>query len=278
VGPEQVVGGTGVDSLSLVRNKDTLTSLVLPAYNPGQMVERTWREMRQFLRGREGCWEVIFVCDGCTDGTAERLAELNRGDSTGIRILSYTHNQGKGHAVRQGMLAARGGYRLFTDVDMAYGMDDVLRVADTLTRGADLAIASRTHRDSRLILPPHLQGYAYRRRLQSQVFSFLVRRLLSIPAFDTQAGLKGMTARAACTLMPALTSNGFGFDCELLTMAVRSGLAIVEVPVTVRYEDGASTTNLQAAGAMLAEVWRISRRPPIVPELPAPPKDMAAAA
>ena len=52
-------------------------------------------------------------------------------------------------------------------MDLAYGFDDVLRLAEVLWGGADVAIASRTHPESRLSVPVRLQGYAYRRHLQS---------------------------------------------------------------------------------------------------------------
>jgi dolichyl-phosphate beta-glucosyltransferase len=256
-------------------------SLVLPAFNPGQLVERTWRRVRDFVRERESGWEIIFVCDGCTDGTAERLARLNQDENASIRVLSYAKNQGKGYAVRQGLMAARGHYRLFTDVDLAYDFDDVDRIADALRQGADVAIASRTHPESRLILPAHLQGYAYRRHLQSRVFSLIVRLLLTIPPYDTQAGLKGMTARAARLLLPPLVCNGFGFDCELLSASVRAGLKIAEIPVSVRFEDGTSTTGFRAARKMLAEIWRVrqSQNSAMSPQTQTPSQsDIAAAA
>lgn len=270
-----------MESQSIEPRQAPLTSLVLPAFNPGELVERTWQRVRDFLRGRETSWEAIFVCDGCTDGTPERLAALNEQASAPIRVLSYAKNQGKGYAVRHGLLAARGHYRLFTDVDLAYDFEDVDRVADALRGGMDMAIASRTHPQSRLILPPHLQGYAYRRHLQSRVFSLVVRLLLTLPPYDTQAGLKGMTARAARLLLPPLVCNGFGFDCELLSAGVRAGLKITEIPVSVRFEDGTSTTGLRAAQRMLSEIWRVRRsQNAAVPRQEQPPSqsDMAAAA
>ena len=144
-----------------------LTSLVLPAYNPGALLDRTWSEVGAFLRCAPGNWEIPFVCDGCTDGTCERLTELTRGQTEHVRVLSYAPNRGKGYAVRQGLLAARGQWRLFTDVDLAYSFADVLRVAGVLWAGAEVAIASRLHPQSRLVLPPWLQGYVYRRHLKN---------------------------------------------------------------------------------------------------------------
>jgi dolichyl-phosphate beta-glucosyltransferase len=243
-----------------VRNQDEpLFSLVFPAYNPGPVLERTWQEVERFLGQARDPWEILFVCDGCTDGTPARLAELIGELSPRVQVLSYAPNRGKGHAVRLGLEVAGGAWRLFTDIDLAYSLDDVVRVAEALRRGADVAIASRGHRDSQILMPARLQGYAYRRHLQSLAFSRLVRLLLPLRERDTQAGLKGLSADACRALLPRLTCNGFGFDCELLTACVRYGLAVREVPVCVRFEDRASTTSIRTMGRMLGELWQIRR-------------------
>ena len=255
------------------RPEQGLTSLVFPAYNPGRVIERTWSELREFLRAAPGSWEIVFVCDGCTDGTPERLLELTREQMGQVRILSYSPNRGKGYAVRQGLLAARGQWRVFTDVDLAYSFEDILHVAGALRAGAEVAIASRLHPQSRLVLPPALQGYAYRRHLQSLVFSWLVRLLLPLTQHDTQAGLKGLSAHAVQMVLPHLRCPGFEFDCELLTACARLGLPVIEVPVCVRYENSASTTSLHGVGRMVRELWKIRRAWKHWPELsPASPQ------
>jgi dolichyl-phosphate beta-glucosyltransferase len=235
-----------------------VTSLVFPAFNPGAVLGRIRRQVEQFLREAPDSWEVLFVCDGCTDGTPALLADWARRTDR-IRVLCYSPNRGKGYAVRCGLQAARGDWRVFTDVDLAYSLEDVMRLAEVLRGGADVAIGSRTHPDSEMVLPTRLQGYAYRRHLQSMAFSALVRWLLPLTQRDTQAGLKGLSARAAGLVLPHLSCDGFGFDCELLTACVRHGLTIREVPVRVRYEDRASTTNLGAMARMFKELWRIRR-------------------
>jgi dolichyl-phosphate beta-glucosyltransferase len=249
-------------------------SLILPTYNPGPEVERTWRAVTRFLNeqaesGTE--WEAVFVLDGCTDGTDDRLAALGTGDPR-LRVLGYPKNRGKGHALRVGLLDARGEHRIFTDVDLAYSFDDVLRVASALREGAEVAIASREHPGSRIQLPPTLLGYTYRRRLQSLLFGTVARRLLGLPHRDTQAGLKGMSAAVAERVVPELRCDGFGFDCELLAACARCGIAVTETPVCVRYDDRASTTGPGAGLRMLREVWRIRRywRNRTVPAVPAP--------
>lgn len=237
-----------------------MTSLVLPAFNPGPAIEQTWLAVRQFLVSRaeqSDKWEVLFVLDGCTDGTADRLARLAHGNDPRIRILNYATNRGKGYAVRRGLLAARGAIRIFTDVDLAYSFDDILRVAAAIEAGADVAIGSRTHPKSRVELSAEILGYVFRRTLQGRLFSAIVRLLLPISQLDTQAGLKGMTASVAESLLPHLSCDGFGFDCELLTACARSGIPLVEVPVCVRYDGKTSTTGPRSGLRMLRELWRI---------------------
>src|SRR5262249_20119215 len=143
-----------------------------------------------------------------------------------VRLISYAPNRGKGCAVRQGLLAASAPYRIFTDIDLAYSFDDIRRVARTLRGGAEVAIASRTHPESTLQMSPGVLGYAYRRHLQSKIFGTLVRTLLPISQRDTQAGLKGLSERVVREIVPRLTCDGFGFDCELLTACVRVGFPI----------------------------------------------------
>ena len=237
-----------------------VTSLVLPAYNPGPGVEATWRAVAEFLDSRPGPWEAVFVLDGCSDGTADRLARLAaRRPDPRLRVVDYAPNRGKGHAVRVGLLAARGAHRLFTDIDLAYPFEDVARVADALRAGAAVAIASRDHPESQLHMPAAVLPYAYRRHLQSRVFGAAARALLPIAQRDTQAGLKGMTAIVAEHVVPELRCDGFGFDCELLTACARSAIPVTEVPVTVRYENTASTTGGRATLRMVRELWAIRR-------------------
>src|SRR4051812_16394171 len=106
-----------------------VTSLIFPTYNPGSAIEHTWHEVKQFLRQAPGRWEVLFVCDGCTDGTPERLERWAQTEGDVVQVLKHVRNRGKGYAVRRGLEAASGQWRLFTDVDLAYGFDDVLRLA-----------------------------------------------------------------------------------------------------------------------------------------------------
>lgn len=255
-------------SMSQASPRDALTSVILPAYNPGRAIERTWQSVQEFLGKQTRSWEVIFVCDGCTDGTSERLQQLISTSQWGVRVIGYAKNRGKGHAVRQGMSAARGRFRIFTDVDLAYEFGEIERVAQALWAGAEVAIASRDHPQSEVIIAPRLAGYLFRRQLQSRLFGALARWLLPIRQLDTQAGLKGMSAAVVERLVPRLDCDGFGFDCELLTACARLGIRVEEVPVRVAYRDMESTTGVRGIRRMISELFRIRRT--WKKEIPAP--------
>ena len=236
-----------------------VTSLILPTFNPGASIERVWAEVERFLNARSEPWEVVFVLDGCSDDSPERFERLSKNGDPRIRVVGYARNRGKGFAVRTGLLAARGSRRIFTDVDLAYSFEEVLRVDDAIRGGAAVAIASREHPQSQILLAAPVLGYAYRRHVQSAIFGAVVRMLLPLTQRDTQAGLKGMTAAVAERIIPELACDGFGFDCELLTACARSGIAVAEIPVCVRYDTTASTTGMGATLTMLRELWQIRR-------------------
>jgi dolichyl-phosphate beta-glucosyltransferase len=182
-----------------------------------------------------------------------------RPNSGNIRVVDYAPNRGKGYALRQGLIAASARHRIFTDIDLAYSFEDILSVARAMQNGAEIVAASRTHPGSQLTVPPRLLGYAFRRSVQSSVFSTLVRALLPVTQTDTQAGLKGLSARAVQQIVPRLNCNGFGIDCEILTACVRLGFCVTELPVSVRYDAEASTTNFRSTLKMVGELWRIRR-------------------
>ena len=121
-----------------------LTSLIFPTYNPGPDIERTWHQVKDFVATAPGNWEVLLVCDGCTDGTQERLKALVQQEDHWASVIDLPKNRGKGNAVRVGLAEARGQWRLFTDVDLSYGLDGVLRVARQLWTGVPVVRTSTT--------------------------------------------------------------------------------------------------------------------------------------
>ncbi|MGE0709969.1 MAG: glycosyltransferase [Planctomycetota bacterium] len=235
-------------------------TLVIPVYQGAAFLADTLRELEAWLAGRPAPTELIFVDDGSRDDGAARIeAALDR--LPGARLLRSPRNCGKGHAVRQGVLASRGAQVAFTDADLAYPPEQVEVLLAALDRGADVAIADRSAPGSRVTLGADVLVYVWRRHLASRVFNRLTRLLLGIPYRDTQAGLKAFRGDVARALFQELELDGFAFDLELLALAHRRGLRVAEVPVVYRHLSEASTIHLgQDARHLLQDALEVRRR------------------
>ena len=106
---------------------DMKITLCIPLYNEEKILPDTIRQTKEFMKryGDEG--ELIFIDDGSTDGS---LSILREAEDAHTRVVTYTPNRGKGYAVRQGMLTGEGDFVIFTDCDLAYGLEKVAEMAD----------------------------------------------------------------------------------------------------------------------------------------------------
>jgi len=210
-------------------------SVVVPAYNAVAVIADTVAALRRDLTAALGpdAVEIIVVDDGSHDGTAARAREAGAD-----AVLSLPNNRGKGAAVRAGMAQSSGATVVFTDADLSYPPDQVLRVAAAIDDGADVAIGSRTHAGAGDGIPPSAL-----RQLSGRLFNLLTRVVLRGRYGDTQCGLKGFGHDVAHRLATESRIDGFAFDVELLHLAERDGLVIREVPAEVR-SSGRSSVNL----------------------------------
>jgi dolichyl-phosphate beta-glucosyltransferase len=234
-------------------------SIIIPTYNGAEQLPASFGEIGRYLAPRIGDVEVILI-DDHSDEPAARLLEEFAGTTAGVRLIRNDRNQGKGYSVARGMMAARGRYRVFTDADLAYPIEEVDAIVGELEAGVDVAVACRVLPESRYVMSPTFFHYLYTRHLMSRLFNRLVRWLLLPDILDTQAGLKGFTARAAETIFPRLTIPGFGFDVECLYIAQKHGMEIQQTPVRFRYDSEPSSVHLaNDALRMIRDLVRIRR-------------------
>lgn len=233
-------------------------TLVLPTYNASDFIGATVARLQRFLHNNPD-WSVLFVCDGCTDNTVEKLLPRAEDIAPQIRVEAYEVNRGKGYALRRGLGMADTPYRIFTDVDLAYDFNEALKILSLLESGADLAVANRASPDSQFLMSPGDFPTIYRRHLMSRAFNWWLRQVLPITILDTQAGLKGITAQAWDLLGPRITADGFFFDVELLARAGAARMRIEETPVLVKYIDPTTVRMLSAGWSMIKDTVKLRR-------------------
>ncbi len=233
-------------------------SLVIPVYNAADQLPATLAAVDAFAECYPDSLEVLFVDDHSTELETQLILEEYSRRRHYARTLRNATNRGKGFSVTRGMLAARGRHRVFTDVDLAYPLDQVERIVAELKQGHDIAIACRVLPASRYLMSPSFFHYLYTRHLMSRAFNKLVQAFLLPGILDTQAGLKGFTAEAARLCFSRTTIPGFGFDIECLYIAQQHGLSIEQTAVNFRYDDEPTTVRFaRDSNRMLKDIWKV---------------------
>jgi dolichyl-phosphate beta-glucosyltransferase len=230
-------------------------SIVLPAYNEALRIEKSLRSAARFAEALEFQTELIVVDDGSADETAE-IVERVAADFPLVRVVRHTTNRGKGMAVRSGVLAAKGEWVLFSDVDEAVPIGEALKLLGVAEeQGADVAVGTRYHRDSKI-----LRRQPWRRILVSRLGNLLIRALVLPGLRDTQCGFKLFRSSTMRRVFRVVTVRGFGFDVEILAVARLWGRRIVEVPVTWVHGEGSTLRLGRAALDVFRDLLRVTWR------------------
>lgn len=199
-------------------------SVVVPAYNEEQRLAESLPVILAYLKRQDFTWELIVVDDGSRDGTSRVTEEIGR--DLPVRALRHEPNRGKGYSIREGMLAARGDYRLFSDADLSTPIEELDNFWSFARDGAQVMIGSRAMESSQLEV-----RQSPLRELMGRTFNLFVRLLLVGGIRDTQCGFKLFTHQAAETIFPKQQLDGFAFDVELIVLARKYGFRVVEIPV-----------------------------------------------
>ena len=228
-----------------------LLSVVIPAYNEEQRLPRTIEQIERNLDSRQVPYELILVDDGSTDGTRQVMdaaAERN----PRVRVEALPRNRGKGRALAAGVAVAKGEEVLVTDADLSTPIEELVKLEAALNAGAGVAIASRAVRGSKIEIPQPVY-----RVLMGKVFNLIVQAVLLPGIWDTQCGFKLFRADVAKPAFAALTTDGFGFDPEVLYLAKRRGTRIAEVPVVWRHSAPTKGMAVRSSLDMFRHVVRV---------------------
>lgn len=226
-------------------------TFIIPAFNEADVIEEAIQRTAAYARTLGAAWELIVVDDGSTDGTAD-VAQRLANRLSPLIVLRLSPNQGKGAAVRAGMLAAHGTWRIFLDADLSTTPEMFERFRPWLER-YDILIASRGLPGSRVV-----RHQSVFRESSGRLFNAIVRRLLHIPFRDTQCGFKAYHMRVM-DIFVRQEFPGWAFDVEVLTRAQSAGFRTREVPV-VWMNDPSSTVRFLSALGAVADIWKIRQR------------------
>jgi len=117
-------------------------SVIIPAYKEGERIGRNLLEIEQYFKDKDYTWEVLVIVDGSKDNTA-KIARNYKGHVTNLRVIDNPENHGKGYVVRQGLLEAKGKYRLFMDADGSTAITHLDKFFPEFEKDYDVIIGSR---------------------------------------------------------------------------------------------------------------------------------------
>jgi dolichyl-phosphate beta-glucosyltransferase len=222
-------------------------------YNESAIIEQTARALSDYLSEKYEDYEILFSNDGSTDG-CEKIA-----DSLGlpnVRVVGYSQNRGKGCAVRTAMLDAKGDVILFTDADLAYGLDVIESLMKTVEENpnAQVFIGSRNlHEDG-------YENYTFFRKIASKLYIKVICAVGGIKLTDSQCGFKAFRHDAAKEIFSECEVDGFAFDFEALLWAKEKGFRVCEIPVKVINHRESKVRLFADAIKMLGDLMKMKKR------------------
>ena len=230
-------------------------SVIVPAHSEEKNILNALRKITSFLNKRRYEYELIVSEDGSTDKTYEIAQDFARANKR-VKVIHSGRRLGKGGGIIRGFKIAKGDIISFIDADLSSDPTQLEKVVNAVKGGADVAIASRHLRSSRIAKdrPPL-------RRIAAKGMNLITNAMFDLSITDTQCGLKALSRNALAKILPQLTRTGFEFDVELLLRAKNLGMTIKEVPIVWEHKQstakisGLPLRTARRVGFGLLDLW-----------------------
>lgn len=224
----------------------TLLSVIVPAYNQDKTIVKDIKKMQTVLNDLGYKFEIIVVDDGSQDKTYKEVEKIKLRQ---IKVLHYDQNQGKGHAVRFGMLQAKGNIVGFIDAGMDIGLSGFEMLLNHMQwYDADIIVGSKLHPVSKV-------NYPLIRKVLSWGYRLLTRLLFGFKIRDTQVGIKFFRREVVENVFPRLLVKKYAFDVEMLAVSYRLGyIRIFEAPVEIDFSKN-TITNVNVWKTIFNMLW-----------------------
>lgn len=224
-------------------------SIIIPIYNEGKIISDSIKQVSDFFNGLNLSYEIIAVNDGSNDNTLDKLQQIATKTSV-LQFISYPDNVGKGHAVKTGVLAARGDWILFMDADLSTPLESYSKFIKYVPN-FDILIGSRAVAGAKVLVRQKII-----KELLGKLGNKVIKIVLGIPFNDTQCGFKMYRRGKTLILFEQMRLGRWGFDFELLFLARKKKLNISEIPVNWS-DDGRSAVRNYEYILTLRDLFRV---------------------
>ena len=201
-------------------------SVIVPCYNEEKRFRDGFNHYYSYLTEQNYPWELILVNDGSKDKTLSLMQSKSKTDPR-IKIVSYRKNLGKGYAIVQGVMEARGQYILFTDIDHSVAIETIKSFYKYFEQGYQVVVGSRRVKGARILIHQHPL-----REFLGRGFTFLVRLFIDLKVRDATCGFKAFENEIAKKLFPKITIYDWAFDAEILFLCKKFNIKIAQAKVS----------------------------------------------
>jgi glycosyltransferase involved in cell wall biosynthesis len=232
-------------------------TFVIPIYNEEKRLHKTFLALKRF-KSPDGLklQEVIFVDDGSKDTTAQMIkatkSTLEKTLRAKIKLISYSQNQGKGYAVKQGMLASNADYSLFFDADMSTPLSELEKFIPFIKKGTDAIIGTRKNGKSTVLV--HQSKI---RELLGKGFTLITQKILNLKTTDFTCGFKAFSKNAGSQIFKKSTIKRWGYDAEIVFLAQKYDFSIAEKAVTWSNDQNTKVNLFKAVPQTFFELFLI---------------------
>lgn len=241
-------------------NQDIYLSVIIPAYNEADRITKTLKIISSYLQKQPYSYEILVVCDGPKDSTADVVRDLSLLIPK-LKLIDRKKNMGKGYTVKEGMLAAKGKVRLFTDADNSTDISHFEKMRPLFDKGYDIVISTRDPKDAEGATQEVPQKW--HKRLMGNMGNLYIQ-IMAVPGiWDTQNGFKAFRDYAAEKIFSKTKINRWAFDVEALVLARKLDYKIGIIPIHW-INDPKSHVSLPAYFKVLFDVakirWNLMRK------------------
>lgn len=189
-------------------------SVVIPAYNEGEVISEVIKDVKQALEGTHHPFEIIVVDDHSDDETGT-LAEME-----GARVIRHPENLGSGASRKTGIRASSGEWIVMIDGDGTYPADAIPKLLDALDEYPQVIGARTVERGTYRLLRSLVKG------LIRRLASFLVGRQID----DLNSGLRAFHRREMERFL-YLIPDGFSCVSSMTLSFMSNGLPVKFIPI-----------------------------------------------
>lgn len=203
-------------------------SVIVPCFNEERTIFKNIKKIFNYLKSNFENFEIVTVNDGSTDKTMEELKKIK--NEIPIIIIDNNINEGKGKAVRDGILKSQNEIVMFLDADLAIPIEELEKFVAEINKGHDLVIASRFVPGGKVV-----RKVLWYRVIMEKIFRIIRTMIINnYTVKDTQCGFKVFKREAAMKIFPLMTIKRFAFDAEIIFISNKLGCRIKELPITLQ--------------------------------------------